>query len=61
MNAIAIIIGSVTIAAAILFVERWEIVQLPTAGLGRVDHWTGTITACANISKTENSFQIRCD
>lgn len=52
------IIGAIIIAAAILFVFRWEIA---TAGADRdsvliLNRWTGTVTVCSfGLSKTECS------
>jgi hypothetical protein len=44
-TSIALIIGAVIIAAAILFIGRWEIAPA-RGGLVRLDHWTGKIEEC---------------
>jgi len=46
----AIIIGAAIIAAAVLFLFRWEIQpavhDLGTSLAYRLDRWTGTVTIC---------------
>jgi hypothetical protein len=43
----AIIVGSVIIAAAILFVFRWEVLKFNEGpGILRLDRWTGTAVLC---------------
>jgi hypothetical protein len=44
-NALAILIGAVIIAAAILIVFRWQVV--PDVYL--LDRWTGTVTGCLSV------------
>lgn len=41
----AVILGAVLIAAAHLYVSRWEISSSPTLTF-RLDRWTGAITMC---------------
>ncbi len=44
-NSAAILIGSVIIAAAILFSLRWEVALAPNVTV-RLDRWTGAVTYC---------------
>jgi hypothetical protein len=44
---LAILIGLALVAAAVLFVFRWEIVAGPTTYRAvRLDRWTGSIAQC---------------
>lgn len=45
-NPAAIIVGSLIIAAAILFSLRWEAFAVNN-GVLRLDRWTGTVVGCA--------------
>lgn len=46
---IAIIVGSVLIAASLLFVGRWEI-STPLSGPVLLDRWTGKVLTCATAN-----------
>jgi hypothetical protein len=50
-NALAIIIGAVAIAAAILIVFRWQFVS---PGGMLLDRWTGTVILCDPITRICN-------
>jgi hypothetical protein len=46
---IAIVIGSIIIAASILFVGRWEI-STPLSGPVLLDKWSGKVLTCTTIT-----------
>lgn len=46
---IAIIIGSVVIAASILFIGRWDITT-PLSGPVLLDKWTGKVLTCSTVT-----------
>jgi hypothetical protein len=46
---IAIVIGSIIIASAILFVGRWEI-STPLSGPVLLDKWSGKVLACTTVT-----------
>ena len=46
-TSVSILIGSILIAAAVLFVFRWDVVAgQSNYRIIRLDRWTGTITQC---------------
>lgn len=48
-NSYAIIIGSVLIAASIVFVGRWDITT-PLSGPVLLDKWTGKVLTCTTVT-----------
>jgi hypothetical protein len=54
-NALAIIIGAVIIAAAILIVFRWQL-----DGEELLDRWTGTVLRCGIAHTAQGKAVIRC-
>jgi hypothetical protein len=56
----AIIIGAALIAAAILFVFRWEIITGGGYSPLRLDRWTGKVTACRQAADFDTNHQENC-
>lgn len=57
-NPLAVILGSVIIAAAILLAFRWNIIIAgPDGDVVRLDHWTGHLSACGEL---QHSVDPRC-
>jgi len=57
MQAVAIVIAGVLIAAAILFTNRYSIATAQTRLVWRIDRLTGQISACAGFGTN----YIRCE
>ena len=58
----AIMLGCVILAAATLFIFRWEIAVANTPGLAiRLDRWTGHIVGCSLSRDSGGSgFKYNC-
>ena len=56
-NALAILIGAVIIAAAILIVFRWQLVP----GVMLLDRWTGTVVPCVTQHSSTGKIYFQCD
>lgn len=59
--AFAILIGSAFVAAAIVFVFRWEISSGGQLTAYRLDRWTGAVVPCHWIGPRETSCRVPDD
>jgi hypothetical protein len=57
-NAVAIIVGAVVIAAAILIVFRWQIASPGATML--LDRWTGTVVVC-DLIRQQAPAKLNCE
>jgi hypothetical protein len=57
IQAIAIFVAGVMIAAAILLTNHWSTIHYdPVTGVLLLNHWTGSITLCS----ADQSLKLRC-
>jgi len=65
---VAIVVGAALLAAAVLFVFRWEIAAGPsTVPVVRLDRWTGSVTVCnasvdaaKEASESHTALEMSC-
>jgi len=65
--AVAIVLGAMLIAAAIVFTNRWAITTSAGTPTLRLDRWTGAVWTCASnpdafekAMNTYTGFELRC-